>query len=146
MSGRAEEEGKRQATRGMGRWQVGQDCQRERALAEAAEEGADVWVRGASGEGTSARVDVAGDALGRAGCGPRACAVREKVGPSGNGGTRVERPRREEAREQAGLGRAGRELVGPRRKRVGLGFGSLGRVDFLFIWVFLFSISNSNIV
>jgi len=56
----------------VGRWQVGQDCQREWALAEAAEEGADVWVRGASGEGTSARVDVAGDALGRAGCGPRA--------------------------------------------------------------------------
>ena len=72
MSGRAEEEGKRQVTRGVGRWQVGQDCQRERALAEAAEEGADVRVRGASGEGTSARVDVAGDALGRAGCGPRA--------------------------------------------------------------------------
>ena len=37
---------------------------------------------GASGEGASARVDVAGDALGRAGCGPRAWAVREKVGPS----------------------------------------------------------------
>ena len=59
-------------TRGVGRWQVGQDCQREQALVEAAEEGADVWVRGASGEGASARVDVAGDALGRAGCGLRA--------------------------------------------------------------------------
>ena len=91
-------------------------------------------------------MDVAGDALWRAGCGPRAWAVHEKVGPSGNGGTRVEWPRREEAREQAGLGRAGREWVGPRRKRVGLGFDSLGRVGFLFIWVFLFSISNSNIV
>ena len=33
--------------------------QRERALAEAAEEGADVWVRGASGEEASARADAA---------------------------------------------------------------------------------------
>ena len=38
---------------------MGQDCQRERALAEAAEEGADVWVRGASGEEASAWADVA---------------------------------------------------------------------------------------
>ena len=38
---------------------MGQDCQRERALAEAVEEGADVWVRGASGEEASARADVA---------------------------------------------------------------------------------------
>ena len=91
-----------------------------------------------------------GDALGRAGCGPRACAVREKVGPSGNGGTRVERPRREGAREQARLGRVlGREgELGP-GKRFGLGF--LGRslglsfgFPFLFLHLFPISISNST--
>ena len=44
---------------------MGQDCQREWALAEAAEEGADVWVRGASGEEASARADAALAVLGR---------------------------------------------------------------------------------
>ena len=39
--------------------------QRERALAEAAEEGADVLVRGASGEEASARADVALAVLGQ---------------------------------------------------------------------------------
>ena len=38
---------------------MGQDSQRERTLAEAAEEGADVWVCGTSGEEASAWADVA---------------------------------------------------------------------------------------
>ena len=41
--------------------------------------------------------------------------VRERVGRCGTGGTRVERPRREEAREQAGLSRRER-----RWRRIGL--------------------------
>ena len=40
-------------------WRVGQECQRERALAEVVEAGADVWARGASGEEASAWADVA---------------------------------------------------------------------------------------
>ena len=46
----------RAVARGRRSWRVGQECQRERALAEAAEAGADVWVR-AVGEGRRGACD-----------------------------------------------------------------------------------------
>ena len=74
----------------------------------------------------------------------------EEEGGAGRCAAWVERPRREEAQEQAGLGRVlGREgELGP-GKRFGLGF--LGRAlglsfgfPFLFLHLFPISISNST--
>ena len=116
--------------------------------------GCGCWLVGSGaqwGRATRSRASgLSGVLLGRGGVSER-CG---ELGRCGTSGTRVERPRREEAREQAGLGRVlGREgELGP-GKRFGLGFLGPGFgywwadrvwVPFLFLHLFPISISNST--